>query len=466
MRVVMTKHEKRAMIRPLLSKLLESTYKKYEGVWKRMLCFVYRLVHQRQQQPALHYVLTDGQSSALRRLVRAAEAFNGNLLLESDCKEGLSKSLQAELDQACLSFCITLLDHSLLGPIYDSAIVGFLAVQGIDVKRNGFWEAACYTTYLSALVKMAQLLVLRQAVAAKEAGECEHPAQVLEEMQERFMVYNTRSPMNWIQKLRAYGKKISDTTTGLGHITWTEDGEELSYKGLKLSMTGLKGFVLQQINTAGAQLRSLLCMHLEEDAIAPLPDLKLERLKDNAALKTPGWSFLRDPRNTALQGYERWLLHRVVGTDRLRKDFFIDVELAKWSRPAAERYLKQVDAFLERLLLIAQLVSGQPARGSELMSLQYCNTVNCRRRNIFLENGLISFVTFYHKGYSVEGCVKIIHRYLPEEVSKLVVYYLWLVLPFANQLRLLALDQPAIATFSPYLWSTEMGNGVEGSKAF
>jgi hypothetical protein len=170
MRVVMTKHEKRAMIRPLLSKLLESTYKKYEGVWKRMLCFVYRLVHQRQQQPALHYVLTDGQSSALRRLVRAAEAFNGNLLLESDCKEGLSKSLQAELDQACLSFCITLLDHSLLGPIYDSAIVGFLAVQGIDVKRNGFWEAACYTTYLSALVKMAQLLVLRQAVAAKEAG--------------------------------------------------------------------------------------------------------------------------------------------------------------------------------------------------------------------------------------------------------------------------------------------------------
>jgi hypothetical protein len=36
---------------------------------------------------------------------------------------------------------------------------------------------------------MAQLLVLRQAIAAKEAGECEHPAQALEEMQERFTVY-------------------------------------------------------------------------------------------------------------------------------------------------------------------------------------------------------------------------------------------------------------------------------------
>lgn len=87
------------------------------------------------------------------------------------------------------------------------------------------------------------------------------------------------------------------------------------------------------------------------------------------------------------------------------------------------------------------------------MSLQYYNTINSLRRNIFLENGLVSFVTFYHKGYSIEGCAKIIHRYLPEGVSRLVVYYLWLVLPFASQLRLLALDQPAIAASSPFLWA-------------
>jgi hypothetical protein len=180
----------------------------------------------------------------------------------------LPKLLQAELDQACLHFCIALLDYRLLGPIYDSVIVGLLAVQGIDVKKNGFCEAACYTTHLSALVKKAQPLVLRQAIAAKDAGECEHPAEALEEMQERFVVYNTRLPMNWIQKLRTYGKKISDTTTGLGHIIWTEDGKELSYKVLKLSMMVLEGFILQQVNTASAQLRSLLCMHLKEDATA------------------------------------------------------------------------------------------------------------------------------------------------------------------------------------------------------
>jgi hypothetical protein len=71
-------------------------------------------------------------------------------------------------------------------------------------------------------------------------------------------VPNTRSPTNWIQKLRTYGKKIRDTTTALGHIIWSDDGEELGYMGLELSMTGFKDFVLQQVKIAEAQLYGLL----------------------------------------------------------------------------------------------------------------------------------------------------------------------------------------------------------------
>lgn len=152
---------------------------------------------------------------------------------------------------------------------------------------------------------MAQLLVLRQAVAAREAGESDHPAQALEEMQERFMVYGTSSPINWIQKLRTYGKRITDTTTGLGHIVWSVDAKELSYKGLELNMTGLKAFVVQQVRIAEAQLHSLLYVCPEEESRIAIPTFDLRSLKDNPAVSTPGWSFLRDPRNTALQGYER-----------------------------------------------------------------------------------------------------------------------------------------------------------------
>ena len=339
--VVMTKLEKRAMIRPLLSKLQEGTYRRYKQAWKRLICFIYRLAYQRQRQ-ALHYTLTDPQSTALEKLVAAAQALSVNLPAGSNYRRGASEQqLQAELDQACLCFCITLLDHRLLSPVYDSIVVGFLAVQGIDVQNNCFYNASCYITNLSAFVKMAQLLVLRQAVAAREAGECDHPAQALEEMQERFMVYGTRSPMNWIQKLRTYGKRIADTTTGLGHIVWSEDAEELSYKGLELSMTGLKAFVAQQVRIAEAQLHSLLYVCPEEESRIAIPAFDLCSFKDNPAVSTPGWSFLRDPRNTALQGYERWLLNRITGTDWLWKNFLVEVESARWRRLAAERYLNQ-----------------------------------------------------------------------------------------------------------------------------
>jgi hypothetical protein len=43
---------------------------------------------------------------------------------------------------------------------------------------------------------------------------------------------------------------------------------------------------------------------------------------------------------------------------------------------------------------------------------------------------MVVFITRYHKGYKVKDNVKIIYRYLPQEVGELVVWYLWLVLLF------------------------------------
>ena len=44
--------------RPLLAKLKSGTYKSYQGVFKRLICFVYRMIHL-GEQPALHCVLTN-----------------------------------------------------------------------------------------------------------------------------------------------------------------------------------------------------------------------------------------------------------------------------------------------------------------------------------------------------------------------------------------------------------------------
>jgi sulfur relay (sulfurtransferase) DsrC/TusE family protein len=41
---------------------------------------------------------------------------------------------------------------------------------------------------------------------------------------------------------------------------------------------------------------------------------------------------------------------------------------------------------------------------------------------VFIEDGMVVFVTQYYKGYNVSSNVKIIHRYLPREVGELVVW--------------------------------------------
>jgi hypothetical protein len=183
---------------------------------------------------------------------------------------------------------------------------------------------------------------------------------------------------------------------------------------------------------AQSQLHKLLLVHPDEAREAVIPTISLRSLKDDPTISQPGWSFLKDPRNTMLQGHERWLLNRVANTDWLQEEFFAGLGLAKWRRPAVKHYLQQVDAFLQRVLLLAQITGRQPARGTEIINLQHCNTVHRQQGNIFVKNGLVSFVTFYHKRYSIQGCTKIIHHYLPKEVSELVVYYLWLVLPLPN----------------------------------
>ncbi|KAF9733878.1 hypothetical protein PMIN01_08221 [Paraphaeosphaeria minitans] len=114
--------------------------------------------------------------------------------------------------------------------------------------------------------------------------------------------------------------------------------------------------------------------------------------------------------------------------------------------------MDRVVAFREKLIVLMHMTGGQPARGPEIMSIRHSNTVKGAHRNIFIEDGKVVFVTRYHKGYVVSGDVKIIHRYLPREVGELVVYYLWLVLPFQQRMEALVWEKEAM---SSHMWPAD-----------
>ena len=109
------------------------------------------------------------------------------------------------------------------------------------------------------------MLVIQKAVIDAEAGTVNHPADSLDEMRVRFMTYGTRSPFSLVSRLRVYGKRVRDSTTCLGYITWADDHESVSYKNVcNLTMEDLRKFVRDQVRAAQSPLEELLLLHAKE----------------------------------------------------------------------------------------------------------------------------------------------------------------------------------------------------------
>jgi hypothetical protein len=231
------------------------------------------------------------------------------------------------------------------------------------------------------------------------------------------------------------------------------------YKDTDSSMDAFCKFIAVQVGKAQQELEDLLLLHSDEASDDIVLPVYLYRFQDNHSNAQKGWNFLKDQRNTEQlqEGSNRWLLDRVLENDWLRDESLVisSESQLQWKKKMVQAYFEKVDQFLERLLLLIHMTGGLLPRSTELIGLQHSNTAQGQHRGIFLEDGLISTVTSYHKSYNFTGLTKIIYRYLPKEVSELLVYYLWLILPFCQQLDILVYKRKDL--HSTFLWSKGTG---------
>ena len=106
-----------------------------------------------------------------------------------------------------------------------------------------------------------------------------------------------------------------------------------------------------------------------------------------------------------------------------------------------------VERFLEYLLILIHITGGQPGRGTGITMLRYANAMQSMR-NIFIKEGQVMIVTEYHKSVVVMDQLKVIPRFLPERVGKLLVIYLADVLPFRQLLD----RKTAMLASKGFLW--------------
>jgi hypothetical protein len=443
----------------------------------------------------------------------------------------LEAFVMTPLETACLEFCIELLNQKTKVHEYESPLVCAMAVLGRG--EQGWRDPDSFPPIISRVLKVARFLVVQKAlwldpqhweiiqmwVAAAEQGSwtgeaadqelgwlaedegyaegpdprssspssppssnetvpsasqgsaigriprSRMPFQAgVDWMVQRFMVRGQHGPVKVLLDWRTYGLKIHYNTTAPGHVTWMGQ-ERLLYKQMDFTMGQFRSFVHGVVGGAQELMASLLC----QPDRGQWPVIPWHSLFDNPTEGAAGWNFLQDSRTPWPVTGRTWLVDRLGAEPAVARAFTTQGAV---SPNKLQKYFQQVARFKEKLAVAVHLTGSAPARVPELLSIQHVNTDNNWRRNIFIEDGMVVFVTAYHKGFYASNDVKIVHRYLPREVGELVVWYLWLVLPFVRQLAVtwcqLNPSNPSASSSpsahrSPYLWAPDVGTGREWS---
>lgn len=458
--------------KPFYAGLKVQSLRKYMRVWVEMLRYIWRT---EGCDDVRRYRVTERQRRALQRFRVACEKGEGEERHEATQR-------QEAAEKASAVFWIAMFDQELGDDEFESGIVSALAVLGLD--ERGDWKAAVnYTQVLSAVITTMRAVVVyrawlsRQQAIQRAVDDGESLGFAVEAapsvvsgvsaLTERFMTMREYGgmigPMDRLYRQRSYGLKIRYTTKATGRIGW--QGEQLLIDNVSFGLDDVRSVVHGLVETVGSGLtRDLLSMEgggSHDWKPDGLPTISMERLFDNPAELSAGWSFLQDARTEWAVDGRAWMMERVFAEGKMRRAFVqyyneetTGLDDVAWNEAGVERYFRAVRRWKEQLIVLVHLSAGAPARATELLSIQHRNGPEARaQRGIFIENQMMAFVTTYHKGYSASGRYKTIHRFVPDEVAEMVCYFLWLVQPFVEHLQFVTGRHTGLPT--SFLWEPE-----------
>ena len=452
-----------------------TTVMRYTEVCKQLLRYIFQSKDIKPEK-RLAYELTERQQiyiedvwTSIKEFIQQKEEQGGALGSRAEDKAGESDEEIKQIgriQRQILRLQIALLNQLLQDDEYKSVLISRLAVLGIR-EDDGQLDAEDYTPKYSAVIKLARLIVVQEAyerrreaikqyesrsLSTKSAQEKASSYYVLTQGLVRAFItiaYNSKDPkpIQQLYRSQSYGFKIRYTTTAKGKIQWIRDN--VLYPKVRFSISQFRGMIYRLVGEAREELfKKLIVVRIsvdrEVDVKQVLP-IYQDRIVDQPSKTQVRWSFLDDERNQFVAYKQQQLYERIYKEGGLREQFIDSTRRLK--REAVAGYQRYVERFQELLQVLIHLYSSQLARAPELLGIRQKNTAYGGVRNIFIKEGLVTFVATYYKGYQSSRNIKIVHRYLLREVKELLVYYLQLVLPFQEKLQFQVTGKPSNSPF-------------------
>ncbi|KAH7190073.1 hypothetical protein DER44DRAFT_851671 [Fusarium oxysporum] len=333
----------------------------------------------------------------------------------------------------------------------------FSGILGFSADLNGFLPARSYTSNLAALIYVQRLLFLEYALPARGyplLGISTRPrtGQVsrLQKIRQEYLVLGSQSPFEELFSLLAYGRAIASSETPAFLLTWSDDGQTVSYKDeISVHMEKFRRLPMTLLERAEA-----LCSEL---MYGWRPPCDLSSVKDDMSNTTHGFSFVSHPKNGLTDAYLELSLKACTNqaSPLSRK--------GKWHRKAVLAFFKKEEAMREVLADLMLITCGGQPRSPDLLEVRVRNH-RTAERNFYIYNGFVIYVTRSHKAKRSTNREFIVARLLPFRAGHLLYMYLVYIRPFVDMLT--REHQPHINECSPYLfrsrpdldsscWSTE-----------
>ncbi|TVY64128.1 hypothetical protein Focb16_v014221 [Fusarium oxysporum f. sp. cubense] len=444
---------------PFQGKMEVNAWTKYKDKWRILLCIWVR-VEFWDEEDRPKYRMTIGQRKAFELFSRAIhETITG--------ADVVGRWTEDRVRRSCLDMVIEFLDHRFRnGDHYRSIIISALAIMGLadgggDMDMVSGWLTAMdYTPTYSAVIKVARYLVLYQSIlersdqvgrlqqvmSEEEADEkAEGLFRIVRRKVRGFMTRTSGeedaepTPMNWIINTRTYGLRIRYTTPGSETIDWR--GDQIIHGRIRIRMGEIADMLHNLVGRARETLSRLTMTEGggagEFTARGALPVIPWSQIEDQHGESMIDHSFLRNAGNAGwLAAGNDWVIKMIISRPDKWAEWMVEgaenneYREHPYRGAAIRQYARDVEQFRGEIFMLMHMLGGQPARSTEILGLRMWNTMNGGVRNIFIHEGMVCFVTMYHKGFRQTGNTKIIHRYVPREVGELLVWYMWLVLPF------------------------------------
>jgi hypothetical protein len=436
-----------------------ATHKRYMKCWQDFVCF---LVFQSAPVFGPYHLGMLRLTGVQRDLLSQITSLLPNSITAVFLSPETFPQDHMSLPDLIVNLSLACIEQNLSAGAFDSPLIHYLAVLGINENNCAYHDAYSYTGYLASIAYCTRLLMIQSCVHLSNASlACDvqvSPCDVFQQQKAKFMICNRESPMSIVLDQLGYGMAIQKGSQGRQLVIYCEDSDELIFAGNPIRVDMIRGLLRDILSRAKDVLtQSLFVPENFEDSLQSI----ISTLRDNTSCAQNGASLAsQNPR--VVEGLQAPMIKQFLmtayshnGTTRSGKIFIPGTE--KISPKVRFQFEESRVLFLEYLLLLMHITGGGPARGTEMCTLQFANS-HLRHRNVFFLAGELLFVTSYHKGQSRYGTQRYIPRFLPPVVGRLLLAYLLYLLPFESVYLAQLYAWPQLSGERTHmLWSSSKG---------